>query len=94
MRDVRRIFTGLAIGLLVSSCAAQSAGFAPGFDESLPGFWWGLLHGLIAPFALIGHVFFNDIRIYATANSGGWYDAGFLTGDAILFGSVALPAYW
>jgi L-amino acid N-acyltransferase YncA len=33
----------------------------------------GLLHGLVAPFALIGSLFY-DVRIYAVPNSGSWYD--------------------
>ena len=61
--------------LALSACANQPA--PPGVD--LPGFWWGLLHGLIAPFALIAEIF-TDVRIYAFPNSGGWYDFGYIIG--------------
>ena len=44
------------------------------------GFWGGLWHGIIAPFAWIGSLFFDDIAIYAVNNNGGWYDFGFILG--------------
>jgi hypothetical protein len=46
---------------------------------------FGLLHGFISPFALIGELFTN-VRVYAYPNSGGWYDFGFVVGAAALFG--------
>lgn len=61
--------------LLVGACATQPP--PPGAD--LPGFWWGLAHGLIAPLALIAELF-TDARIYAYPNGGGWYDLGFVLG--------------
>ena len=60
--------------LLVGACATQPP--PPGAD--LPGFWWGLAHGLIAPLALIAELF-TDARIYAYPNGGG-YDLGFVLG--------------
>jgi len=44
------------------------------------GFWHGLWHGWISPFALIGHIFSDSIAVYARYNNGGWYDFGFLIG--------------
>ena len=78
---------GTAAGLLLvavalSSCATQPV---PPVQTAAPGFLWGLLHGFISLFSLIGSLFW-DIRIYAYPNSGGWYDLGFVLGSAAFFG--------
>lgn len=70
-----------AAALLLAACARQPM---PA-DFGLPGFWYGLLHGLISPLSLIGSIF-TDIRIYAAPNSGGWYDLGFMLGCSAALG--------
>lgn len=70
--------------LLVTGCAHQPAVSA----YNPPGFFYGLLHGFISPFALIGSIF-TDARIYAFPNSGGWYDFGFMIGVGSFFGGLA-----
>ena len=65
----------LLLLLLLAGCAEQPP--PPGAD--LPGFWWGLVHGLIAPIALVAELF-TDVRIYAFPNGGGLYDLGFILG--------------
>ncbi len=50
------------------------------------GFWAGLWHGIIAGFAFIGSLFFDDIAVYAVNNNGGWYDFGFVLGVGALIG--------
>jgi hypothetical protein len=65
------------IGTALAGCAAQPFGYAA---DPLPGFWWGLFHGAIAPFSLIGSFFDPAIRAYATPNIGWWYDLGFVVG--------------
>jgi hypothetical protein len=89
MKMRRRVtaFAILAI-LTLSACAAQPYTEATG----APGFFLGLLHGFIAWFALIGHVFDHDIRIYAYPNSGGWYDFGFLLGATAWGGGAGVAA--
>lgn len=84
MRYVRAIVLVLVVGVLLTACATQPSptAFQP------PGFWYGLLHGAISPFALIGG-FFMEVRVYAFPNSGWWYDLGFLIGAAALFGGSA-----
>jgi len=72
----------LLAALALAGCATQ--GTPP--EPSVPGFWLGLVHGAIAPFALIGHLFDHAIRIYAVPNSGGWYDFGFLIGLSVVWG--------
>ena len=44
------------------------------------GFWYGLWHGMIAPFAWLVSLFSDSTAIYAIYNNGGWYDFGFLLG--------------
>jgi hypothetical protein len=77
-----RIAAIVAIGGALASCASQPlAEHGPG----IPGFWLGLLHGAISPFALVASAF-TDVRIYSFPNSGGWYDLGFVLGCAVIFG--------
>lgn len=74
----------LFIGILfLSGCATQ-----PSPSDYGPGFFVGLWHGIIAPFALIGSIF-TDIRIYEFPNSGAWYDFGFIIGIACWGGAAA-----
>jgi hypothetical protein len=76
------IATIVAIGALLVSCASQPlAEHGP----QIPGFWFGLLHGAISPFALAASAF-TDVRIYAFPNAGGWYDIGFVLGCAAIYG--------
>ena len=80
---MRRAVALAALALLLAGCAQQAAtGVAP----SAPGFWWGLLHGFIFPFAWVGSLFSDEIAVYAVPNSGGWYDFGFFLGVIVLGG--------
>ena len=72
----------LALCVLLAGCATQLDTAAAG----VPGFWMGLVHGFIAPFDLVAHLFDYHIRMYAVPNSGGWYDLGFLIGVSSLCG--------
>jgi hypothetical protein len=67
-----------------------SAGCAPGNDrfvEKPAGFWSGLWHGLICVITFIISLFSKTVRMYETANTGGWYNFGFLLGAAITLSS-------
>ena len=44
------------------------------------GFWWGIWHGVIAFFTLIGSIFTDNVTIYEVNNTGFWYNLGFLIG--------------
>ncbi|MDE1467341.1 hypothetical protein [Aurantiacibacter sp. D1-12] len=84
----RRIAVATTCILLLSACASQiDAGVSA--EASAPGFWWGLWHGFIFPFAWIGSLFDPDIAVYAVPNSGGWYDFGFFLGVTVLGGGSA-----
>jgi hypothetical protein len=81
MRYTRTVAIFLALAALLCACATQP----PPTAFNPPGFWSGLLHGAVAPFALVVS-FFSDVRIYAFPNSGWWYDLGFVIGIGALFG--------
>ena len=55
-------------------------------DGKIAGFWQGLWHGLIAPFALVISLFKEDMGIYETHNNGRKYNFGFIIGLMIVFG--------
>lgn len=76
--------------VLASAAVLTGCGFAQtGSSTSvLPGFWLGLWHGLLAPWALILRLFM-DIGMYAYPNTGWFYDFGFLLGV-----SGSLPIGW
>lgn len=73
----QKIVLGLFLLVIVfslTSCAAQ--GYAP--YES--GFFAGIWHGIVFPFALIGKLFGADIGIYAENNTGFFYWIGYISG--------------
>lgn len=77
----------LAIAVVASLAAcAHQPDVPPVID--VPGFFTGIWHGLVAPFALVGSVF-SDVRIYAFPNTGAWYDLGFLLGLGAWGGGAA-----
>ena len=82
---IARLVSAASLALLLTACASQiDAGVASGAD--VPGFWWGLWHGFIFPWAWVGSLFREDIAVYAVPNSGGWYDFGFFLGITVLGG--------
>lgn len=83
----RRARSLLALGALIAlaACAHQvPEGISAA--ASAPGFWWGMWHGVVFPFAFIGSLFDPDIAVYAVPNKGGWYDFGFFLGITVLGG--------
>ena len=72
--------------LVLSACGAGTSEYA----ESQAGFFSGVWHGWIAPFALIWHIFNDEVRIYETNNTGIWYDVGFYIAVISGFGSIGL----
>ena len=48
-------------------------------SQDTPGFFYGIWHGLVAPYTLVVR-WFIDIHMYAVPNSGWFYDFGFLLG--------------
>lgn len=66
--------------LILTSCAPKG----PTPDEY--GFFSGIWHGIVWPFALIGKLFGSDIGLYAENNSGFFYWLGFILGLGALGG--------
>jgi hypothetical protein len=77
------IFCGLLL-VLLTGCADTVPVTT---THETVGFWYGLWHGLILPFAWIVSLFDSDVAIYAIYNNGGWYDFGFVLGLGAFGGS-------
>jgi len=82
-----RLLLLAVLALALSACAAGTATFSPA-DPA--GFFVGIWHGWIAPFALIAHLFDGDVRIYEVDNTGIWYDVGFYIAVISGFGGISL----
>jgi hypothetical protein len=82
MKNFKIILLFALVVLLFSSCAhvVDVSACVEGTKEY--GFWNGLWHGMIAPFTFIGHLFNDEIAVFATnlKGEGGWYYFGFLLG--------------
>ncbi len=90
-KQVKRVLLfGLIAVLLVvfSGCAAGPNDFQDTGDEGgqVVGFWRGIWHGFITPFAFIISLFNDSVGIYETHNNGGWYNFGYVIGLSIIFG--------
>lgn len=82
MRMAARVLLVFVVIGLLTACASRAPSSIA--DEG-PGLLLGLLHGFIAPVALVVHLFESDVAVYAVPNSGGWYDLGFLWGSSAFF---------
>lgn len=87
----KRIFllTILALAILVLFASCH-----PGHErytvEDPAGFFWGVWHGLISIFTLIGSIFSDTVTIYESHNTGFFYNLGFLIGVGSPIGSISL----
>jgi len=77
---------------LVFLIPLSSFAFLQNSDFSLnepAGFFWGVWHGLLAPYTLLVRWFIDGIQMYTVFNNGWFYDLGFLIGA-----SGSLPLGW
>lgn len=72
--------------IILTGCTFIEPGSISSYDP--PGFFAGIWHGLVAPYTLIVR-WFTEVYMYATPNSGWWYDFGFLIGVGL-----SLPIGW
>jgi len=74
----------LTIALVAfTGCADQVSPIAAATMTPV-GFWYGLWHGMLLPFAWLVSLFNSDVAIYAAYNNGGWYNFGFVIGVGAL----------
>jgi hypothetical protein len=78
----------LCITLLALSGCADSVSLHKAATMHPVGFWHGMWHGMILPFAWVVSLFDSGVAIYATYNNGGWYDFGFVLGVSALGGGT------
>jgi hypothetical protein len=86
---IGKIATLMVILILTLSLTGCFAGSKEETDKPA-GFFLGIWHGWIAPFALILEIFNSDIRIYEEQNRGFLYDLGFYMSIIAGFGGLAL----
>lgn len=72
------LFAFLAI--LLAGCASVEP-IDPCLQGKSYGFFWGIVHGLIAPISLVVSFFDSETVMFAQNNSGSWYGLGFLIGS-------------
>jgi hypothetical protein len=79
---------------LSAGCTAGPNVFknSPGADGSVAGFWLGLWHGFILPFAFVVSLLNDKVTIYEVHNAGARYNFGFLLGAAMIWGGGGASA--
>jgi hypothetical protein len=82
MKRIISIIVTLAIMLLLSGCA-DNVSLAQAEHLTPVGFWYGFWHGSIMGIAFIVSIFDSDVTIYATYNSGWWYNFGYVLGAGV-----------
>jgi hypothetical protein len=88
MNTSRILILLVLFALLASGCAATPNELVntPDQDDQIAGFWQGLWHGIISPFAFIVSLFSDNVGIYEVHNNGNWYNFGFMFGVSIILG--------
>ena len=88
-KRMQLVLAGVVLLLVLSACAAgpNTSVDVPSIDGELAGFFTGLWQGVIIPITFIISLFTENVSIYETHNSGGWYDFGFVLGAGTFLGS-------
>ena len=91
---MKKVLGVLLVVVMVAALAACAPG-PNGFENTkiekgyVPGFWYGLWNGIIAPVTFVISLFTNTVKMYEVHNNGGWYNLGFLLGISSVFGGGA-----
>jgi len=80
MKQEKYLVVLLALLVMLSGCADKIDVVFPAGAHQY-GFFYGLLHGFIAPFSLLGMLFGADVVVFAANNTGFFYSLGFLLGS-------------
>ena len=88
MKMARFLTAVVLAAVLLAGCAAGPTGMTGTADSKgiTSGFWRGLWHGVIAPFAFIVSLFTKDVQIYEVHNNGNWYNFGYILGLMAILG--------
>ena len=88
MKKLFGVFVISMMLIAISGCTAAPNELVdlPDDEGKVAGFWQGLWHGVISPFAFLISLFSDTVHIYEGHNNGGWYNFGFLLGASIIFG--------
>ena len=88
MKKLFGVFIVLMMMFAISGCAAgpNELRDLPDDEGKVAGFWQGLGHGVISPFAFLISLFSDAVHIYEAHNNGGWYNFSFLLEASIIFG--------
>ena len=78
----------IGLTLFLFSCASEVNVTECVNLEEQKGFFFGLLHGFLAPLTFIIGIFSDTITMYEVNNAGGWYDFGFLLGIGGFSGGI------
>ena len=72
---------------LLTGCTAGPNPFGDTANAQgyVAGFFIGLWHGIIFPFAFFASLFLDGVSVYEVHNTGGWYNFGYLIGLAAIF---------
>ena len=79
----------LALGVLLTLTACAAGGNPEASAQADAGFWLGVWHGVITPVAFVVSLFRDDVGVYEVANSGAWYDFGYVLGLSVAFSGTA-----
>lgn len=75
----------LLLAITLTSCFPESVDYPLPEDLGQAGFFKGLWHGIIMPFAFIISLLNDNVAIYQAGNIGGWYDLGYFIGISMTF---------
>lgn len=90
MKNIRKHFPLLILLFIVVSFTSCCPAIK---TTNTYGFFWGIWHGIIFPFSLLGQLFQLNIGIYALNNVGFWYWLGYCIGFFTLGGSFKASGY-
>lgn len=77
----------------LSGCVAQVQEVQACLGGEVAGFWLGIWHGFIAPFAFVVSLFSDSVTVFEVNNNGSWYLFGFLLGIGAFTGGGTTGAH-